>query len=161
MLPCARDHGGSKGARRIHGSAADSPGEHCFQCDHRPDRDAGGDALFFCASGNVQNHKHEDERENELENEGLRLRTCGKSAAERGVIGKEELERKARGDCTSELAENVGKDLGEGESAGEGERESDGGIQMSAGDVADGVNHGEDDQAEGERNPDMCDCASA
>src|SRR5580698_106565 len=65
------------------------------------------------------------------------------------------------GGCSDESAEDLGNDvgqqMGDGKAAADNEAEGDSGVQVAAGDVADGVAHGEHGEAEGEGNADESD----
>jgi hypothetical protein len=52
---------------------------------------------------------------------------------------------------------DVGGQFGDGEGFGGDEADGDGGVQMAAGDVADGEGHGEDSESEGEGHADVTD----
>lgn len=90
--------------------------------------------------------EHESEGDDELEEEGLSCAQCGDSHPA-GVEGVEDgLEGEGRGGRAQHLGQYVSGDMRPREMAGGGERDSDGRVQMGAGDVADG----DDDDANGE-----------
>jgi hypothetical protein len=161
VLERAGNEGGRERTDWIHRCAADFSREHGLEADDGADRNSGGDAFFFCAGGDVQDHEHEQKGEDEFEDERLGGGTGGKSAAESGVGTEEKLEGETGKQAAGGLAEGVRENLREGETPGQPKAERDGGVQVRAGNVADGVNHREDDEAEGQGDADVGDRAAA
>jgi len=155
------DEGGSEGAGWVHGGAADGAGEHGFERDDGADDDAGGDSFFFCAGGDAQNCEHEDKGEYEFQNEGLDGRACWESGAKVGCFWKEKAKKAGGGKRSAALSDDIRKNTLAGKTASQEKRGGDGGIEVGAGDFAEGVYHGEDNEAEGKSDSNMGDGAAA
>lgn len=157
----AGDDGGRDGTGGIHGRAGDRPGKHGFQSDDRADGNSRGDAFFFRAGGDVEDDEHEKEGEDEFEDERLHGRTGRQCRAEEFVRRKKKAQQAAGQKGPGKLADDVGQNERAFETLRCPKADGDSGIQMRAGDVAEGIDHGEDNQAEGQSDADVGDCALA
>ena len=68
-----------------------------------------------------------------------------------GLARSDEVEKSGRRNRAEHLNDNVGQEILGVEAATDIETDADGGVEMTAGYVADGISHGEDREAKGER----------
>ena len=76
---------------------------------------------------------------------------------EAGFAACDDVEDAGGCDGPEDLGDDVGGQLGDGEAPGGDQADGDSGVEMAAGDVADGEGHGEDGEAEGEGHTDEAD----
>jgi len=76
------------------------------------------------------------------------------------LSGKSHTSRKLAAIAPRHCAINVGQNVPAFKSLGDAQRDGHGGIDVRTGDVADGVDHGEYDQPERERDADVSDVAA-
>ncbi len=119
--------------------------------------------------GGAEDDDHEHGGEDELGDEGGgeaevlggvgAVAVCGEAGGgvEAGSAGGDGVEDGGAGDATDELGGDVGRDVLPGQTAGDGEAEADGGVEVATGDVAEPVGHGGDGEAEGEGDADVAD----
>ena len=67
VFELAADHGRGQRPGRVHRRPADRPGEQRLQGDHRPDGDAGHDALLLRPGRDAEDHEHQDQGQDDLE----------------------------------------------------------------------------------------------
>src|SRR5207245_1885776 len=85
----------------------------------------------------------------------------GKRGPKEFVLREQESKQGAGGQRASGLAEDVGSYRAPRKAAGGPKADGHGGVQVCPGDIADGVNHGEDNQAESEGDAGVSDGAAA
>ncbi len=148
VLEIPADDGGCQRAGWIHGSSANRPGEHGFQGYHRTDGNARSDAFFLRAGGDAEDNQHEDGGEYDFQDEALGNSVCGQSCSQCGAGGKEDFQQSAGGKCSTQLASDVARDFLEGKATRDREADRNGRIEMRAADIAEGIDHREDDESE-------------
>jgi hypothetical protein len=69
----------------------------------------------------------------------------------------DDVEGGSTDESTKDLRQDVGHEMRQRKAAADGEPERDGGVEVASGNVADGIRHGQDGEAESERDSDEAD----
>ena len=76
---------------------------------------------------------------------------------ETGRAARDHIKQRRGDDGADDLRDHIGHDLAGRKAAAGGKTDGDGGIEMTAGNVADGIGHRDDAQPERQRHPDQSD----
>src|SRR6185312_7639612 len=138
----------------VHGGVRHGNADEVNEGEAESDGDAGERlrrARVRCAENNDQEeHRQNDFRyeagEQRVSAGGMRAVSVGSEAAEdeSGLAAGDDVEDGGAGSCSEHLGDDVGQKMRDGEAASGDEPNGDGGIEMAAGDVADGIAHRHD-----------------
>lgn len=170
IRPC--EHRGGDRSRRVHRRVAHGDADQVDEGQREADGER-RDGLVFALGGDGEDdgdeHGGQDDlgQEDRAESEAAGGGGAVAVGGEAGVAGGGEVAGGAVGgdeedDCGSDesaedLADDVAGDVLPLGAAGDGETDADGGVEVAAGDVADGVDAGHHGEAEGERDAEEAD----
>jgi hypothetical protein len=129
----------------------------------------GGEAFGGAFVGGAEDDEKEERGEEHLDEEAGEERVVfggvvgvavgGESAGEGegGVAAGDQVQNSGGADGSENLGDDVGGQFGDGEAFGGDEADRDGGVEVAAGDVADGEGHGENRESEGKGHADVAD----
>ena len=142
--------------RRIHTRAANRPGKHRFQQNDAPDGQARKPARFPAPLRYPQNNQHQQESQYDFQYKRLRGTARRECCTER-CIGREQKMQQAAGDkCSKQLARHKWCDAPSRKTPGSPECHGYRRVQVRPRYLAQGINHGHNDQAECDGYADMC-----
>jgi hypothetical protein len=110
-----------------------------------------------CVGGDGGDDEHENEGDDDLQHQRLRVASRRQRRALECRGMQDEAEHERRRDPARALGGHIHRHLVPREVLGERERNGDGGVHVSSGDVAHGVNHGRHHEPKREGNPHMRD----
>ncbi len=155
VLPFAGGERRAEGSGRVHRGAGDGTAEQGVERDGAADRDRRAGADRSGVGGDADDHEHEHRGEERLVQQRGAGRDGGDGGAELGgLVGPGGQQDEGAGGGAGELRGDVGAGVAGGEVAGERERDGHCRVDVRAGEVAGGVDHGHDDQPEDEADPD-------
>lgn len=105
----------------------------------------------------MQDGKHEQGGENELQDETLRSGTSRQCSAQAEVRGKKDFQNQTGAQGTTELRREITRNFSPRKTSCRGESQRDRWIQMRTRNSSVGKDHRHNDEAEGQCNPDMRD----
>ena len=174
--PVAAEEGGGGGAGGVDREVGDGDADEVDEGEAK----ANGDGCEALRSRRRSVAAHDDEEEHESEHRlgdeagGERIMGRGVFAVTVGsaqqcdlaeigdgtrkvLSGGNDVKARGANRAADQLGEDIGHQIFGGEAFASAEADGDGGIEMAAGDVADGVSHGEDGESDGEGDADEAD----
>lgn len=152
----------SDGTGRVHGRAGEPDAHEVDEDEGQTDRETCEIAGTYLAVSRSEDHEHEEERGDELNEErsacsaGVGHRVGSETSGEvrSGDYFCEKEEDRAGDDGSDDLADPVAKSVLPAHSAGKGGTEGDGRVDVAAGDASDGVGHSHYRETEGDSRAD-------
>ena len=142
---------GTQGACRVHRGARDRAHQHHLDAHHRAHRHAREGAVRALVEADARDHPHQQEREEELDEEGRERRDADGRIGQVGAHGAEVAERPVeahpRQHRARELRQRVAGDEAPLEMADQRRRNGERRVDVGARDVTEGVDDDGDDQA--------------
>ena len=150
------EDGGTDGTGRVDGSSGQVDADEVHQDQRKADGQTGEIARADLAVSRSEDHEHEEEGRDDLDEESAAETACIRHAVGTETAGKirggddiDEQEQDGTGEQTADhLADPIAAGVLPAHAPGEGDTEGDGRIDVAAGNAADGVSHGDDGETE-------------
>ena len=145
------EEGGAEAAGGVDAGAREVDAENVDQDERQTDGEA-GELIVAGLGGDAEDRQHERGGEHGLDGEAFHhVAAIQRIGAEAAVPAAEVAEQGRAGRGAGELGDHVADKVAEAHAAGQQHAQRDGGIDVAAGNVADGIGHGDDRQAERQR----------
>ena len=136
----------AEGARRVHGRAGEVDAEDVDKGERQTDHDA---AVFNLARY-AENRNDEDEGQHDFDQERSDDFAVIQSVGAKTAVRTEQTSEGERAEgCAGKLGNDIAEEISHAHFAADQHGDGDRRVDMAAGDVADGIRHGNDDQTEG------------